>query len=98
MPNVMLTAPAMKGMIGGRPSTHSVTTSDKMRGEDQRPRAGGNTIDAVHEEHRDQRTDLAEDVDGLRGIERKMPPPPVYGFNCHVPAIWAIPLQNPAPP
>ena len=37
---------------------------------DQRPRAGGNAVDAVHEEHRDQRPELAQDVDGLLGIER----------------------------
>ena len=30
VPKVMLTAPAMNGMIGGRPSTHSVTTSDRI--------------------------------------------------------------------
>ena len=30
VPKVMLTAPAMNGMIGGRPSTHNVTTSERM--------------------------------------------------------------------
>ena len=28
VPNTILTAPAMNGMIGGRPSTHSVTASE----------------------------------------------------------------------
>ena len=55
----MLTVPAMNGMIGGRPSTSKVATSDEQRAKDQGPGAGGNAINAVHEEHREQRPDLA---------------------------------------
>ena len=44
---------------------------------------------AVHGMKRKQRADLANYVDDLRGIERKVPPSPVYGFNCHFAAVWA---------
>ena len=78
VPNTMLTAPAMKGTIGGRPSTMTLVISATMVVMIERPRPGGNAVNAVDQEHRDQRPDFAEDVDGLVGIERIMTSDPLH--------------------
>ena len=74
----------------------------QQRATDQCPGSGGDSIDAVHQEHRDQRPDLSQDVDGLLGIERIMPLPPGHCLHCHALSsrrslVGEPPLPFPAP-
>jgi len=54
----------------------------KDGGEDKRPRASVDVVDSVDDEHRRQRTELAEDVDGLLSIEREEAPLAGHGLWC----------------
>src|SRR5262249_49688381 len=65
---------------------------------DQRPCPCGDPIDAVDQEHRDQRPDLSQDVDGLLGIERIMPLLPGDCLDCHASSDQAALFATATPP
>src|SRR5262249_26242399 len=69
-----------------------------QRAADQSPSASGDPIDAVDQEHRDQRPDLSQDVDGLLGIERIMPFPPGECLDCHASSDQAALFAMATPP
>jgi hypothetical protein len=73
----------MNGMTGGRPSTHRLTASEATVAmiRDQVPAA---MLPVMPLKKHRQGADLPDDIHGLLGIERKVPPPPVHRFDCHV--------------
>ena len=80
-----------------RPAEHPECADEREeRADDQGPRPSGDAVQAVHNEHREERADLSDDIRCLFGIERKMPTP-THRLDCHALSFACVRVCAPGP-